>query len=332
VTDAPNSQATRRFWARSLGSLAVTVALCILLFRRVDSGDLVDWLLRVDRRYFAGYVVLSIVGLLVRSARYYLLIGRWVGFVPLVLVTAARNFLVDLLPARIGSLSYVYLLTRRFEAPLGPVLSSFVLTFLYDLLAMTVLVGVALGLQFGRFEGAAALAVATSVFAAFVVAAFLGLSPALRWSAARLARFPRAADVARRFAQVAAEVDESGGAGTTLALLGVSLVIRLLKFGAYWLLLLGVVREHDVTAAELPFWTVFLGIAGAELSATLPVHGIAGFGTYETAWTIGFRQLGLSSRVAILSGFATHLLSQLYDYTVGLVGLATALAWSRRAR
>ena len=63
-----------------------------------------------------------------------------------------------------------------------------------------------------------------------------------------------------------------------------------------------------------------------------PVHGIAGFGTYETAWTIGFRQLGLSSRVAILSGFATHLLSQLYDYTVGLVGLATALAWSRRAR
>ena len=156
-----NSEATRRFWARSLGSLAVTVALCILLFRRVDSGDLVDWLLRVDRRYFAGYVVLSIVGLLVRSARYYLLIGRWVGFVPLVLVTAARNFLVDLLPARIGSLSYVYLLTRRFEAPLGPVLSSFVLTFLYDLLAMTVLVGVALGLQFGRFEGAAALAVAT---------------------------------------------------------------------------------------------------------------------------------------------------------------------------
>ncbi len=291
---AANSQATSRFWARSVGSLAVTVALCTLLFRRVDSGDLLDWLLRVDRRYFVGYVVLSIVGLLVRSARYYLLIGRWVGFVPLVLVTAARNFLVDLLPARIGSLSYVYLLTRRFEAPLGPV--------------------------------------ATSVFAAFVVAAFLGLSPALRWSAERLARFPRAADVARRFAQVAAEVDESGGAGTTLALLGVSLVIRLLKFGAYWLLLLGVVREHDVTAAELPFWTAFLGIAGAELSATLPIHGIGGFGTYETAWTIGFRQLGLSSRVAILSGFATHLLSQLYDYTVGLVGLATALAWSRRAR
>jgi len=312
--------------------MAVTAALCALLFRRVDSRELADWLVRVDRGYFAGYVALSIVGLLARSARYYLLIGRWVGFAPLVLVTAARNFLVDLLPARIGSLSYVYLLTRRFQAPLGPVLSSFVLTFLYDLLAMTVLLAVALGLQFGRFEGAFVLAGATSVFAVLVVVAFFGLSPALRGSASGLERLPRAADLSRRLRQVAAEVDESGGVGATLTLLGISLVIRLLKFGAYWLLLLGVVREHDVTAAELPFWTVFLGIAGAELSATLPIHGIAGFGTYETAWTIGFRRLGLSSRVAILSGFATHLLSQLYDYSVGLVGLAAALAWSRRAR
>jgi hypothetical protein len=68
------------------------------------------------------------------------------------------------------------------------------------------------------------------------------------------------------------------------------------------------------------------------MSATLPIHGIAGFGTYETAWALGFGQLGLSSRVAILSGFATHLLSQLYDYSIGLLALAIALAWSRRAR
>jgi hypothetical protein len=90
------------------------------------------------------------------------------------------------------------------------------------------------------------------------------------------------------------------------------------------------VQEHDLTAAELPFWRVFLGVAGAELSATLPLHGIAGIGTYETAWAIGFRELGVSSRVAILSGFATHLLSQMYDYSVGLVALALALGGSPR--
>ncbi len=125
-------------------------------------------------------------------------------------------------------------------------------------------------------------------------------------------------------------MSRSGGPEKVFALIGLSVVIRLLKFAAYWSLLLGVVGEHDLGAKDLPFWSVFLGIAGAELSATLPIHGIAGFGTYETAWKLGFERLGVSPRVAILSGFATHLLSQVYDYSLGLVALGLALAWSRK--
>jgi uncharacterized membrane protein YbhN (UPF0104 family) len=322
-----------RGWSRPLASVAVTAALCFFLLRNVDVHELADWLVRVDPRYYAGYVALSIAGLLARSLRYHWLLGRSVGFAPLVLVTAARNFLVDLLPARVGSLSYVYLLTRRFRAPLDPVVSSFVLTFLYDMLAMALLLAVALALEVGRFEAGAALGIVTTIFAIVAVAVFIRLAPSLRFAATRLRAVARpwAGSVAARLDDVAGEVERSGGARQTVVLTALSLLIRLLKFAAYWSLLLGVVREHGLTAADLPFWKVFLGIAGAELSATLPIHGIAGFGTYETAWALGFARLGLSSRVAILSGFATHLLSQLYDYSVGLVALAIALAWSRKA-
>jgi uncharacterized membrane protein YbhN (UPF0104 family) len=73
---------------------------------------------------------------------------------------------------------------------------------------------------------------------------------------------------------------------------------------------------------------VFLGVAGAELSATLPLHSLAGFGTYEAAWTLGFTQLGMSTEIAILSGFATHLLSQVHDYGLGLL----AFLWLMRPR
>ena len=317
-------------WLRPLASLALTAILCSLLLRRVDARELADWLLRVDPRYYAGYVGLAVAGLLARSWRYQILIGRWVGFWPIVLVTAARNFLVDLLPARIGSLSYVYLLTRRFGVPLEPVLSSFVLTFLYDLLAMTLLVGIALVLQLGRFESLIALASITVLLAVVVLTVFLELGRVLRLVAGWLRGYGRGEALAARLEETAREVSRSGGRTTMSALLALSVAIRLLKFGAYWALLLGVVREHDLGAGDLPFWTVFLGITGAELSATLPIHGVAGFGTYETAWALGFERLGLSSRVAILSGFATHLLSQIYDYTVGLVALALAMARSRR--
>jgi hypothetical protein len=317
-------------WIRPLTSLALSATLCFLLLRQIDLRELADWLLRVDGRYYAGYVALAVAGLLVRSWRYQMLIGRWVGFLPLVLVTAARNFLVDLLPARIGSLSYVYLLSRRFGVPLEPVLSSFVLTFLYDLLAMTLLVSIALTLQLGRFESGITLGLVAALLAVVVVTVFLRLEPVLRHVAARLRARDRGEALASRLEEAAREVSRAGGVGKVAALMALSVVIRLLKFAAYWSLLLGVVSEHDLGARDLPFWTVFLGISGAELSATLPIHGIAGFGTYETAWKIGFERLGVSPRVAILSGFATHLLSQIYDYSFGLVALGLALAWSKR--
>ncbi|MGH7819173.1 MAG: lysylphosphatidylglycerol synthase domain-containing protein, partial [Candidatus Binatia bacterium] len=262
-----------------------------------------------------------------------LLRGR-APFLPLMLVTAARNFLVDLLPARVGSLSYVYLLTRRVGVPLEPVLSSFLLSFVYDLLAMALLLAVALSLEFGRFRGAATLAMLLVVFAAGSVIAFAFLAPALRLAARVLRRLRTA--IARKAAdvlsQTATETAAVGGPARISALLALSFVIRLLKFGAYWMLLLAVLHERGTTAADLPFWTVFLGIAGAELAATLPLHGIAGFGTYEAAWTIGFTQLGVDRDTAILSGFATHLISQAWDYSTGVVALGVVLGRRGRAR
>ncbi len=330
MTEAKHPVSSRPAVLRWVGSLAVSGSLCFVLLRQVDPQELGRWLAAVDRPLFAGYLLLSLLGLLARSWRYRMLLGKWIGLPPLVLVTAARNFLVDLLPARVGSLSYVYLLTRRFGVPLEPVLSSFVLTFFYDLLAMTLLVGAALTMEFGRVEGGAALGAAAAVLGGGVVVVFLRLAPGLRFAAKLLRRFGRGAPIAGRIDEVAHEVERSSEAGQTVRLLAISFLIRLLKFAAYWSLLLAVVREHSLTAAELPFWKVFLGIAGAELSATLPIHGLAGIGSYETAWAIGFSQLGVPPRVAILSGFATHLLSQLYDYSLGVVALLVALAWSRK--
>ena len=311
-------------------SALVTLGLSAWLLSGIDRSALVELVRRVDRPLLAVFVALSFAGLFVRAFRYRLLLRGRAGFWPLVGVTAARNFLVDLLPARVGSLSYVYLLTTRVGVPLEPVLSSFVLSFVYDLLAMSLLVGVALSLELGRFEGAGTLALLLAVFAVASVAVFVALAPAMRFGARLAARVPRLAAIRPRLEATAGEIEATGRGAHAVALVAISFVIRLLKFGAYWALLLAVLHERGFGATELPFWRVFLGIAAAELSATLPIHGIAGFGTYEAAWTIGFSHLGVDREIAVLSGFATHLLSQIYDYSLGLVALAILLAWRRR--
>jgi lysylphosphatidylglycerol synthase-like protein len=330
AADGTRPEASRRAGSRLrfAASLALSVGLCALLLRSVDPRDVVHAVTHVERGRFALYVALALAGLAARAFRYRMLLGARVGYAPLVLVTAARNFLVDLLPARVGSLSYVVLLTRRFGAPLEPVVSSFVLTFLYDLFAMTILVGIAVALELGRFEGGATVGALAVVLALGVLLVFLRLAPILRWTA-DVARRRTLPAVAARIVETANEVEQAGGLARAIPLLGISVVIRLLKFGAYWALLLGVVHEQGIGTADLPFWRVFLGISAAELSATLPIHGIAGFGTYETAWALGFERLGIPWRVAIVSGFATHLLSQLCDYSIGVVALAVVVATTR---
>ena len=312
-------------------SALVTLGLSAWLLSGIDRTALFDLVRRADRPLLGVFVALSFAGLFVRAFRYRLLLRGRAGFWPLVGVTAARNFLVDLLPARVGSLSYVYLLTTRVGVPLEPVLSSFVLSFVYDLLAMALLVGVALSLEFGRFDGAGTLALLLAVFAAASAAVFVSLAPALRFGARLAERVPRLGAIRPRLEATAGEIEATGRGAQALVLIAISFVIRLLKFGAYWALLLAVLHERGFGTAELPFWRVFLGIAAAELSATLPIHGIAGFGTYEAAWTIGFSHLGVDRETAVLSGFATHLLSQIYDYSLGLIALAVLLAWRRRA-
>ena len=75
---------------------------------------------------------------------------------------------------------------------------------------------------------------------------------------------------------------------------GVSLGVRLMKYLSWYFLLLAVLRGMPDAPPNLPFGRALVGTIGAELSSALPVSGIAGFGTYETAWALSFGALGFN--------------------------------------
>jgi hypothetical protein len=65
---------------------------------------------------------------------------------------------------------------------------------------------------------------------------------------------------------------------------------------------------------------MILGITGAELTSILPIKGLGGFGTWESAWALTLTQLGFESRIAILSS-GIHLISNLFEYILGLASI-----------
>jgi hypothetical protein len=113
--------------------------------------------------------------------------------------------------------------------------------------------------------------------------------------------------------------------GVYWRVLALSFGVRACKYLSYYMLFLGLLLPLGFTLSDFPLEKVFLGLCSAELAASLPVSGIAGFGAYEGAWALVFQLLGYSERIAVLSSISHHLFTQVYGYLLGAVALLVLL-------
>ncbi len=337
MTAATSGLSSRGLWRFAL-SIAVSVVLVALLLRDVSGARIVA---TIRDAYMPG-VLLGAVAFLAmvaaRVVRYRWLLDASVPIARLTQITMVRGMLGDLLPARLGTLSYVWLITSRAGVPFDDAMASFLLAFVLDMVAIAPLLLLALGVFGAGVEGGAAIgALAGLLLAGSLVALWL-LAPGIRLAGALLQRLgggasggllglgARAADMA---GDVADRVVAVRSRGSLIPVFLVSVLVRITKFGAHWFLLQAVLVPLGVAWGSIGFFTAFLGIAGAEMSAMLPISGIASFGTWEAAFALIFTRLGLTAEQAIVSGFATHILSQTFDYVLGIGALVT-LMWPRR--
>ena len=329
----------KRYPWRFAAGIAISSVLVVLLLNEVGFAELGRTIISADRPSLLLFLMTSLLMLVGRVLRYRLLLDQPVGLWPLTLVTLARGLFVDLLPARIGSLSYVYLLRYHARVPVDDALASFFIAFLFDVLSIAPLVLLAvLVVQTDTAIGVAGLVAFSILLLVLATVALLALGPVLgtlsgwlRGIAKRL-RPGRPGQWLRLCGETLSTTDtrvqQVRKRGVLAPVLGLSLAIRLTKYAAFYFLLQAVLMPHGLARGSLDVFRVFLGVAGAELSASLPIHGIAGFGTYEATWALTLSHLGMTWELAILSGFATHIISQAHDYGLGIL----ALLWLMRPR
>ncbi len=317
-------------WQQWLISLAVTVGVFWYLLSRIDLAELFSTATSMTPGYLWVFAILLLTGALARAVRFWLLIDRMAPLHLLILIVMARNLFVDLLPARLGELSYVYLLTKRAGRPAEDGLASLFLAVLFDLVALVPLLILAI-LVVGSDDmisvpilaGAAVtlgalafLAMRAAVPLGTWVARWLGPGDPLQFETA-----PWRAKVAQLIRRTVEALRNVRSRGIFWRVLLVSIVVRLCKFGSYYFLVLAIMTPLSYTIDGLGFFRVFLGVVAAELAAALPIHGIAGFGTFEVAWILSFSRLGFSTEHAIMSGILTHGTSQVVEYSLGICAL-----------
>jgi uncharacterized membrane protein YbhN (UPF0104 family) len=319
-------------------SALVSLILLWLLLSRVNIRDVAETLSRVYLPALAFYMAVALVAAWLRAWRYrWLLRPQRISWPNLFLVTFIRNSLIDLLPARLGSLSYIYVLNKRLGFPFEAATSSFVLAFVLDFLTLSPFLIVALlavGWGADAISTPALLIIAAGFFL-FVFVVYWRLTPVARYLLAVFRRAVRLIGVENRAAAKTAErkfeltiqtLDSVRHGRNSTPVFILSLFIRLTKYASVFALFYALLRSHGFSLAGLSFWTFILGLSGAELTSALPIKGLAGFGTWESAWALTFRLMGFDSRLAIISGIGVHLLTNIFEYSLGIASILI-LAW-----
>ena len=276
------------------------------------------------------YGLLYLVQLVLRAWRYRILISaageeNVPNFFHMSLVTGVRNMFVDMLPARVGELSYVAMLNRAYRISADVCLSSLTVAIAFDFVALLIVVlGLfAKQLMTSGVEGwmlsallsatviTAIALVGLFVLAPWFVSAFMNSeNPKVKNSKLLNAVF----NLANKFVVA---IQETRRSGRLLSVLFLSVAIRVLKYGGFYLLFKAVVVPSFQQLADLPMPQVVSALIGGELAASLPVPAFMSFGVYEAGGTAVLTAFGVDKVQSLIAMLSVHIWSQLFDYIIG---------------
>lgn len=316
-------------------SILVTLAVYRYVLVDLSYREVKQLLFRVDLRYLAAFFLLSITGSVLRTWRFAIVLAS-TGHKPskflLFLVVLVRNLCSDLLPARLGSLIFIFLANNRLAINFWVATAVFSVALLLDLLVMLPVAAVLI-LWLGLVEHSALLAASLLIAVTGLSFYFLLKLPDLlelvrsfisKWNSKMMRKLDRIlSDLAAQF--------ESVNRGKIYPqLLLISFAVRVCKYFSLLLFLLALVVPIGFKVEDLPIAGSLFGIVAAEVAASLPISGIAGFGIYEGTWAVVFERIGYSSELAQTTGVAHHLFTQLYGWLLGLVALLALFPGRRK--
>ncbi len=298
---------------------AVLAAIVAAFFRNVSARDIAASLLNIPRGYLLAFISISLLGTIMRTWQYHVLLAGKLKFGELFLITLVRNFSVDLLPGRTASLAFYSWLTKKRGIALEEGATSFVVSIFYDSIALTLMLG---GLLLFFESGMSRWPFVAAMVALFAVSALVLFfsQPFFQFFLKKnKLRRRQPAGIERTVRAISNYLLAHGKNSERLKLLAISFASRLCKYVQNFLLFEGVLH----LGIGLKNFSLFsFGLAATEMSAMLPIHGPAGFGTWELAFAIVFSALRIPAANIKEAGFVIHITSQAWEYGIGLLALA----------
>jgi glycosyltransferase 2 family protein len=308
------------------------IFLVYYLLSQINISDLKKAFLGVYKPSLIAGLSLFLIVDFFKTYRQKLLIGtEQVRFTDMFLISLIRNAFNMVLPARTGELSYVYVLKRKFKIPVEVGVSTLFIGLVFEtviVFSMIIISIIIVGINRYPISSANVIFIASGLLVAslvmlFYLSRFVGLF--IRLGGFLLRKFAKLKNskvfmyVYEKLIDTNKNIELIQKRKIYWKVYLASVGTRVVKFSSYYFLIHATLKPMGYSFSDLSFWVIFLATVTAEISAVLPTHAVAGFGTYEASFALAFVALGFSRETSIIVGFNYHIINLLFTVGLGLV-------------
>ena len=255
-----------------------------------------------------------------------------IGIGDMFVVSLIRNAFNMILPARTGELSYVYVLKRKFRFPVEIGVSTLMVALIFDTVVVFLMIVISIiivGINRFAISSTSVILIAVGLFiVALLILVFLYkiirfFTRIFNWinSKTRIGKNKAVQYIYKKLVDTNENIKIIQKRKIYWKVFLASIATRVLKFTSYYFLIHAVLKPMGYEFGDLSYWIIFLATVAAEISAVLPTHALAGFGTYEGAFALAFVALGFSSEISIIVGFNYHIINLIFTVTLGIIAM-----------
>jgi len=302
-------------------SIVIALILVTFLLIQIDIIDLFNVLSSIPPSFIVLGFILYVLSYFFRALRFRILLDGEISIRDLFSIVCVHNMVNNILPARTGELSYVYLTRKLHNKKTGEVITTLLVARVFDFITVSLLFFIS---AFMIQNLPAIIMKAIWIIAVFLVLVVFMLISLIYFGeefiylvkriVARFERNNRMINYAMRKGE---EIVEFSGGLTKVVILRSFFVSFGMWITSYMVALVLITGMRlNLNIFEILICTSFL-----VFTTILPIQGILGLGSTEGAWSIAFLIFGISKEVAISASFGLHIISLCYLLILGFYGI-----------
>ena len=306
-----------------ISAVIITVILVAILLSQIQIADIIATLAGIDPLYLAVGFFLYASSYFFRALRFHILLNNKVSIKHLFSIVCVHNMANNILPARTGEVTYVYLSKKLHNISVGEGVASLMVTRVFDLTTISFLFFLSTILIRDLPDVVNKIIWLIVGLLVFVLVLFLALVFYGEVSIDIIRRVANGINVLR-FSSVQYLLRKGDETAQSFKLMkskklfgGVFLASMMIWCFLYSMLYI----LANAMGISLTIWCMIFAATFVFFTTVLPIQSIGGFGIIEGGWTLGFMIIGISKDVAISSGFSFHIITLAFALVIGALGL-----------